>query len=120
VEAIFSDITLVRRSVPGSHKSVVKLTHSLTEARVGRLAMKSTVVKRSIVLGTRKTSVSLEAPFWNALKEIASERHVRLSDLVAWINADRQHTNFGAIRLFVLGFYRDQISQLLSGKRSAA
>jgi predicted DNA-binding ribbon-helix-helix protein len=52
--------------------------------------MKSTIIKRSIVIGTHKTSVSLEAPFWSALKEIASERRVTLSDLVAEINADRQ------------------------------
>jgi predicted DNA-binding ribbon-helix-helix protein len=72
-------------------------------------------------LADARRAFGLEAPFWNALKEIASERHERLSDLVAGINADRRHTNLsGAIRLFVLGFYRDQIFQLLSGKRLAA
>ena len=35
--------------------------------------MKSLVVKRSIYLMGRKTSVSLEDEFWNALKEIASD-----------------------------------------------
>jgi predicted DNA-binding ribbon-helix-helix protein len=35
-----------------------------------------------------------------------------LSDLVAAIDSDRQHRNLSsAIRLFVLGFYRDQISE---------
>jgi predicted DNA-binding ribbon-helix-helix protein len=73
--------------------------------------MKSTVIKRSIVIAGRKTSVSLEDGFWNALKEIAGGRDARLSDLVAIIDADRQHANLSsAIRLFVLGFYRDQIS----------
>src|SRR5438128_2374605 len=33
--------------------------------------MKSLVVKRSIVITGRKTSVSLEDAFWNGLKEIA-------------------------------------------------
>ena len=32
--------------------------------------MKSPVVKRSIVLAGHKTSVSLEDPFWESLKEI--------------------------------------------------
>jgi predicted DNA-binding ribbon-helix-helix protein len=73
--------------------------------------MKSTVIKRSIVVAGRKTSVSLEDGFWNALKEIAGGRDATLSDLVAIIDADRQHANLSsAIRLFVLGFYRDQIS----------
>ena len=76
----------------------------------GRHAMKSTVIKRSIVVAGHKTSVSLEDGFWNALKEIAGERDATISDLVAIIDADRQHANLSsAIRLFVLGFYRDQI-----------
>jgi predicted DNA-binding ribbon-helix-helix protein len=73
--------------------------------------MKSSVIKRSIVVAGRKTSVSLEDGFWNALKEIAGGRDATLSDLVAIIDADRQHANLSsAIRLFVLGVYRDQIS----------
>src|SRR6266481_5578553 len=34
--------------------------------------MKSTIVKRSIVVTGHKTSVSLEDAFWNGLKEIAT------------------------------------------------
>jgi predicted DNA-binding ribbon-helix-helix protein len=73
--------------------------------------MKSSPAKRSIVIAGRKTSVSLEDEFWNGLREIAGGRDTTLSDLVAIIDADRQHNNLSsAIRLFVLGFYRDQIS----------
>jgi hypothetical protein len=36
---------------------------------IGGVFMKSTVVKRSIVLAGHKTSVSLEDAFWNGLKE---------------------------------------------------
>jgi predicted DNA-binding ribbon-helix-helix protein len=73
--------------------------------------MPSTVVKRSIVIGGHKTSVSLEDSFWTTLKEIASERDVTLSELVGAIDKERQHGNLSsAIRLFVLGFYRDQIA----------
>jgi predicted DNA-binding ribbon-helix-helix protein len=83
--------------------------------------MKTAIFKRSIAIGGHKTSISLEDAFWNALKEIASDYHVTRSDLVAGINANRQHANLSsAIRLFVLGFYRDQIPQLLSGRRLAA
>jgi predicted DNA-binding ribbon-helix-helix protein len=77
----------------------------------GKHAMKSAVIKRSIVVAGRKTSVSLEDEFWNALKEIAGARDATLSDLVALIDAERQHANLSsAIRLFVLGVYRDQVS----------
>jgi len=48
--------------------------------------MKSPVVKRSIVIGGHKTSVSLEDAFWNSLKEIGGERHLTLSELVAAID----------------------------------
>src|SRR5262249_7672248 len=79
--------------------------------RNGRRAMKSPVVKPSIVIAGHKTSVSLEDAFWKGLKEIAGGRDMTLSDLVAAIDSDRQHGNLSsAIRLFVLDFYRNQLS----------
>jgi predicted DNA-binding ribbon-helix-helix protein len=72
-------------------------------------AVKSSVSKRSIVIAGHKTSVSLEDEFWDSLKEIARERGMTLGALVAAIDANRQHANLSsAIRLFVLGVYRDQ------------
>ena len=69
--------------------------------------MKSPVVKRSIVIAGHKTSVSLEDAFWKGLKEIADQRNVTLSDLVANIDSQRRHGNLSsAIRLFVLDHYR--------------
>jgi len=69
--------------------------------------MKSQVVKRSVVVGGHKTSVSLEDAFWNGLREIANRRDITLSDLVAAIDSHRDHSNLSsAIRLFVLDFYQ--------------
>jgi len=74
--------------------------------------MKSPVVKRSIVIAGHKTSVSLEDAFWKGLKEIAGGRNVTLSDMVASIDTDRQHGNLSsAIRLYVLDYYRGQLSE---------
>jgi len=71
--------------------------------------MKSPVVKRSIVIAGHKTSVSLEDAFWKGLKDIAGDRDITLSDLVASIDTDRRHGNLSsAIRLFVLDHYRGQ------------
>jgi len=67
--------------------------------------MKSSIVKRSVVLAGRRTSVSLEEEFWNGLKEIADGRHITPSDLVGAINAQRQHDN-----LFVLEHYLTKAS----------
>lgn len=70
--------------------------------------MKSQVVKRSIVIAGHKTSVSLEDAFWDVLKEVATRRRTTLSDLVAEIDARRDHGNLSsAIRLFVLEAVRD-------------
>jgi predicted DNA-binding ribbon-helix-helix protein len=82
--------------------------------------MKSRVVKRSIVIAGHKTSVSLEDGFWTSLKEIAGERHVTLSELVASIDTDRQYGNLSsAIRLFVLDFYRNRPASDKDGRDGA-
>jgi predicted DNA-binding ribbon-helix-helix protein len=57
----------------------------------------------SVVIGGHKTSVSLEEPFWTALKQIAHAQHVTLSALVAQIDDTREQSNLSsAIRVFVL------------------
>lgn len=72
--------------------------------------MKSLVVKRSVVVGGHKTSVSLEQAFWDSLKEIATAGEMSLSDILTAINSARDHGNLSsAIRLFVLSFYREQL-----------
>jgi predicted DNA-binding ribbon-helix-helix protein len=69
------------------------------------------VLKRSIVIAGRKTSVSLEDAFWSGLKEIAARRATTLSALIDEIDKKRQHANLSsALRLFVLDFYRSQAS----------
>ena len=79
--------------------------------------MKSTIVKRSIVVAGHKTSVSLEDAFWRGLKEVAGERHMTLSELVGSIDSGRQHGNLSsAIRLFVLNHYRSELEGGISAR----
>ena len=69
--------------------------------------MNSPVVKRSIVVGGHKTSVSLEEAFWNGMKEISGKDGRTLSQLVSEIDGNRQQGNLSsAIRLFVLDHFR--------------
>lgn len=71
--------------------------------------MKSSVVKRSIVIDGHKTSVSLEDAFWTDLKDIAYGQRVTLSELVAKIDGARQQGNLSsAIRLFVLQHFQNE------------
>jgi predicted DNA-binding ribbon-helix-helix protein len=70
---------------------------------------KSQVIKRSIVVGGHKTSVSLEDDFWDALKGIARERRATLSDLVGSIKSQRKEGNLSStLRLFVLNHYQQR------------
>lgn len=64
--------------------------------------------KRSITIAGHRTSISIEEPFWEALKDIAVHEGKSLAALVAAIDAERQtDVNLSsAIRLAVLGHYR--------------
>jgi len=67
------------------------------------LVAKSAVVKRSVVIGGHKTSVSLEDAFWGRLKIIAASQSGTLSKLVSEIDERRENSNLSsAIRVFVL------------------
>jgi predicted DNA-binding ribbon-helix-helix protein len=72
---------------------------------------KSTVVKRSIMVGGHQTSISLEDDFWIALHEISTTQGVRVSDLTATIDQGREHANLSsAIRLYLLDYYKSRAS----------
>jgi predicted DNA-binding ribbon-helix-helix protein len=72
--------------------------------------MKSAIMKRSIVVSGRKTSVSLEDAFWTGLREIAKSHKMTLPDIVADI-ASRRYSNLSsAIRLLVLEHARSHMS----------
>ena len=74
--------------------------------------MKSSAVKRSLVINGRQTSVSLEEAFWRDLKEIADRQGETLSNIVTMIDRTRQQKNLSsAIRLFVF----EQIKNRKSG-----
>ena len=71
--------------------------------------MKSLIAKRSIIVKKRKTSVTLEDDFWQALIEIARLRRVSVTRLISSIDADREFANLSsAIRLFVLRFFKEE------------
>ncbi len=81
--------------------------------------VKSPVAKRSLLIGTRKTSITLETPFWEALKEIAASEALTPGQLVARIDQDRQHANLSsAIRLYVLDHYRRRANDAEPGRKA--
>ena len=69
--------------------------------------MQSVVKKRSVDVSGRKTSVSLENEFWEALRDIAQSQQMPLSAMLAAIKDKyRQNSLSSAIRIFVLNHYR--------------
>lgn len=63
--------------------------------------MQTTVTKRSVVIGGRKTSISLEEEFWQALKAIARHQQRTLTAVVSEIDRQRRGNLSSAIRVFV-------------------
>jgi predicted DNA-binding ribbon-helix-helix protein len=75
---------------------------------MGTLA--TAVRKRSVVLAGHRTSISLEAEFWQALREVAGARRLSVNALVASIDAARgagHPANLSsALRVFILDCFR--------------
>jgi len=73
-------------------------------------AMKSTIVKRSVVIRGHKTSVSLEEPFWTGLRDFARLENVAVVAVLQTIDGARAaNSNLSsAIRIFLLAHYRDR------------
>ncbi|MFN3869706.1 MAG: ribbon-helix-helix domain-containing protein [Hyphomicrobiaceae bacterium] len=69
--------------------------------------------KHSFTIRGHRTSISLEAEFWDALREIAAERGVSIGALVAEIDAARiDDTGLSTlVRLHILEHYRQQVSR---------
>ena len=90
------------------HQSRVAETDAVLdgEAMARKDHLRSPIIKRTVVIGRRKTSISLEDEFWNAFRALAQERITSPSKMVAEIDGGRQCGNLSsAIRLFVLRQY---------------
>ena len=65
--------------------------------------MNGGIVKRSVSIAGHRTSVSLELPFWEALRAIAVEEGLSVQALIGRIDAERAGQNLSsAIRVYVL------------------
>ena len=70
--------------------------------------MSARPVKHSLTLRGHRTSVSLEAAFWDAFRRLALARGRSLNDLAAEIDSGRGDVGLAsAIRVFVLRRFQD-------------
>jgi predicted DNA-binding ribbon-helix-helix protein len=66
-------------------------------------------VKRSFAIAGHRTSISLEAPFWEALRVLAAEECVPVSRLIARIDQSRAGSGLSsAVRIWILAQYRQR------------
>ncbi|QRM30867.1 ribbon-helix-helix domain-containing protein [Microvirga sp. VF16] len=69
------------------------------------------IVKRSVSIAGHRTSISLEEPFWEGLREIAERDRMSVQSLIGRIDAERGEQNLSsAIRVFVLTDLRQRLS----------
>lgn len=77
-------------------------------------------VKRSFSIRGHRTSISLEAPFWEALKEAAAREGVSLASLIARIDEARGTAGLSsAVRVWILDDVRSvaSVTQYDGGNR---
>ncbi len=69
-------------------------------------------VKRSLTIAGHRTSISLEEPFWQALRQVAREKRKPLPALIFQIDAQRNKTNLSsAIRVYLLEYFRERAAK---------
>jgi predicted DNA-binding ribbon-helix-helix protein len=67
------------------------------------------ITKRSVSIAGHRTSISLEEPFWEVLREIAEREKLSIQSLIGRIDAERGEQNLSsAIRVFVLTDLRNR------------
>jgi predicted DNA-binding ribbon-helix-helix protein len=64
-------------------------------------------IKRSFAIRGHRTSISLEPPFWSALKEVAARERLPLAKLVGTIDKNRGESGLSsAVRIWLLTYYQ--------------
>lgn len=64
-------------------------------------------LKRSFSIHGHRTSISLEAPFWEALRDAAQREGLSLAGLIAKIDDARSGGGLStAVRIWILDYYR--------------
>ena len=70
--------------------------------------MTDRIEKRSVTIRGHRTSVSLEAPFWEALKEKAAAEGRSLGSLIAEVDETTEGNLSSALRVHVLRWLQGQ------------
>ncbi|MGI4945583.1 MAG: ribbon-helix-helix domain-containing protein [Janthinobacterium lividum] len=72
--------------------------------------MASTLVLRSVLNGTKRSTMRLEPEFWTALEGIARAENATVNDLVAQAQ-DKARGQTGSVRVFVLQWFGARLTR---------
>ena len=64
--------------------------------------MNQGIQKRSVEIAGHRTSLTLEAAFWRALKRLAAQDRMSINKLVERIDRNRQGNLSSAVRVYIL------------------
>ena len=64
--------------------------------------MNQAIKKRSVEIAGHRTSLTLEAAFWRALKRLAAQDRISINKLVERIDRNRQGNLSSAVRVYIL------------------
>lgn len=67
----------------------------------------SSLKKRSVMIGGRRTAITIEDVFWDGLKQMALDGKERVCDVLDRIEGERTHLNMSsAVRIAVFQHHR--------------
>jgi predicted DNA-binding ribbon-helix-helix protein len=73
----------------------------------GRVDSRTTLVNRNVRIAGHRTSVRLEPPMWDALREICLREHASMNEVVTQIAGTRSESSVtAAIRVYLLGYFQ--------------
>lgn len=67
--------------------------------------------KRSVRISGHETSITLEEPFWQALRDIAEEQCLSVNQLMSDIDKDREGNLSSALRVYILQYFKEKSAQ---------
>ena len=67
--------------------------------------------KRSVRISGHETSITLEEPFWQALRDIAEEQCISVNQLMSNIDKDREGNLSSALRVYILQHFKEKSAQ---------
>lgn len=65
--------------------------------------------KHSVTVAGHRTSITLEAAFWDSLREIALAQDKSVNSLIAEIDVSQPENLSSALRVYILDYYKNKI-----------